>query len=670
MKGILRKIISIIVCVALVASFAAFGNENNMAISASAAEAEVRDIYIRPVAGNVAAVAVGGFHIAVLRTDGTVAAIGDNTYGQCAVFDWKNVTKIWASDHATFALCKDGTVKTTGNHNIMGWTDIVNLFFGSGYFNDLVVGLKSDGTVVSASSNSKYTDPAEIDLSGWDRIVDVVVDEGRVLGLRDDGTVVYAGDEREDCTIGQWRNVAKLVDIRYHSVAITKDGRILWDCESDVTGFEACYLNDLTSKWRDVEKIVEGFMNAQYGITKDGRVFGFGGELGEVTFEGHEGIVDLAVGIWIGFALKRDGSVVTYPEDLASDPELLTSITKMVTNSSGRMTFLKEDGAVISGYIHDGTVEKKDWRNIVEIWEYPNVIGLDRDGNIHCDSFSSTELAILTEGVKDTKPQIEATGAIAAGSYHSVWIKEDGSVAAIGQSDGGRCDVSDWTDIIAVSASEHTVGLKSDGTVVAAGKNEYGKCDVQDWQNIVDIAAGSKNTVGLRADGTVVVAGSNVYKQKNVNDWVDIIDVTAGEKTVYGLTRDGAVSAAGSNASGCADVSGWSNIVAISAGNQHVVGLKADGTVVATGSNGYGQCNVDEWTDIVAISAGATHTVGLKSDGTVVSTGNNKQARCDVGTWRDIVAISAGMHHTIGKMADGTLVAVGSDTYGQCKVVG
>lgn len=665
-----RRLISIMVCVALMLTVAVLGNESNMAISASAAEGEVHDIYIRPIAGNVVDIVTGEDHIAVLRSDGTVAAIGDNTYGQCAVYDWKNVTKIWASESTTFALCKDGTVKTTGSFNVLEWSDIVNLYFGSKYYNDLIVGLKSDGTVVTAKSDSKYTESDEFDLSEWNHIVDVLVDDECVIGLRDNGTVVYAGPERADCTISQWKNVDRLVSVFYHNLGITKDGRILWDCESDVNGDSAYYLNDLTSKWCDVEKIVLGFMNAQYGITKDGRVFGFGGEMGEVTFEGHEGIVDLAVGIWTGFALKSDGSVVTYPEDLVSEPELLTGITKMVTSSSGYLAFLKEDGTVISGYIHDGTIDEKEWTNIVEIWEYPSVIGLDRDGNIHCDSFDSIELKILTDGVKDTKPQIEDVASIAAGAYHSVWIGTDGTAAAAGQTEGKRCDVSDWTEIIAVSALEHTVGLKSDGTVVTAGKNEYGKCDVQDWQSIVDIAAGSKNTVGLRADGTVVVAGSNIYKQKNVNDWTDIADVAAGEKTVYGLKRDGSVYAAGSNASGCANVSGWSNVVAISAGNQHVVGLKADGTVVATGSNGYGQCDVDEWTDIVAISAGATHTVGLKSDGTVVSTGNNKQGQCDVGSWSDIVAISAGMHHTIAKKTDGTLVAVGSDTYGQCKVDG
>ena len=49
----------------------------------------------------------------------------------------------------------------------------------------------------------------------------------------------------------------------------------------------------------------------------------------------------------------------------------------------------------------------------------------------------------------------------------------------------GECYVSGWTDIVAVSTGFlHTVGLKRDGTVVAVGNNEYGQCDVGDWTGI------------------------------------------------------------------------------------------------------------------------------------------------------------------------------------------
>ena len=48
-----------------------------------------------------------------------------------------------------------------------------------------------------------------------------------------------------------------------------------------------------------------------------------------------------------------------------------------------------------------------------------------------------------------------------------------------------KCNVSDWSNIAAISAGEyHTVGLKSNGTVVAVGRNDVGQCDVSGWRNI------------------------------------------------------------------------------------------------------------------------------------------------------------------------------------------
>ena len=34
------------------------------------------------------------------------------------------------------------------------------------------------------------------------------------------------------------------------------------------------------------------------------------------------------------------------------------------------------------------------------------------------------------------------------------------------------------------AGDDHTVGLKADGTVVAVGSNSYGQCYASDWKNI------------------------------------------------------------------------------------------------------------------------------------------------------------------------------------------
>ena len=283
---------------------------------------------------------------------------------------------------------------------------------------------------------------------------------------------------------------------------------------------------------------------------------------------------------------------------------------------------------------------------------------------------------------------------VSAGGFHTVGLKSDGTVVATKYSGDsmfnyGQCDVSGWTDIVAVSGGGwHTVGLKSDGTVVATKNSgdsmfNYGQCDVSDWTDIVAVSAGTLHTVGLKSDGTVVAVGNNEYGQCDVSDWTDIVAVSAGDSHTVGLKSDGTVVAVGYNGDGQCDVNDWTDIVAISAGEFHTVGLKSDGTVVATNYSGkstdnYGQCDVNDWTDIVAISAGSFLTVGLKSDGTVVATKYSGDSmfnfgQCDLSDWTDIVAVSAGGLHTVGLKSDGTVVATkytGDYYFGQCDVNG
>jgi serine/threonine protein kinase len=264
--------------------------------------------------------------------------------------------------------------------------------------------------------------------------------------------------------------------------------------------------------------------------------------------------------------------------------------------------------------------------------------------------------------------QITQRETISAGVDHTVGIRTDGTVLAVGSKYSGGCDVEDWQDIVAVSAGEYfTVGLRADGTVVAKGYNTWNQCNVSDWTDIVAISAGDSYTVGLCADSTVVAVGFNYYGQCDVGDWRDIVAVSAGQWHTVGLRSDGTVVAVGDNEDGRCDVGDWTDIVAVSAGNSHTVGLRSDGTVMAVGDDTGHKCEVGDWTDIVAIYAGSFHTVGLRSDGTVIAAAVDDYG---VRYWRDIVAVSAGAHQTVGLLADGTAVSVGINTSGKCNVSG
>ncbi len=264
-----------------------------------------------------------------------------------------------------------------------------------------------------------------------------------------------------------------------------------------------------------------------------------------------------------------------------------------------------------------------------------------------------------------------ADRSVLSADRHTVGLRSNGTVTAVGNDDKGQDDVADWMDIVAVATGEyHTVGLRSDGTVVAVGDNDHGQCDVDDWTDIVAVVAGEQHTVGLRSDGTVVAVGYNCLNQCNVDGWTDIVAVAAGGYHTVGLRSDGTVVAVGDNGRCQCGVGDWTDIVAVAAGGYHTVGLHSDGTVVAVGHNGFNQCDVDGWADIVAVAAGEYHTVGLRSDGTVVAVSYNGFGESNVDGWTDIVAVAAGEFHTVGLRSDGTVVAVGNNDYGQCDVDG
>ena len=253
---------------------------------------------------------------------------------------------------------------------------------------------------------------------------------------------------------------------------------------------------------------------------------------------------------------------------------------------------------------------------------------------------------------------------IAAGLSHTVGLKSDGTVVAVGDNEYGQCNVSGWRSVVAIAAGRYyTVGLKSDGTVVAIGDNAKGQCNVSGWCNIVAIAAGWYHTVGLKSDGTCVVAGT---EYGNETAWTDIVAIAAGQFYSTGLKSDGTVVAVGCDTWNECHVTGWKDIVAVAAGDCFNVGLKSDGTVYVTGRDTWDSVTaIRNWENIVYMDACWTHTIGLKSDGTCVAGGNGSP---NLTGWTDIVAIAAGLSHTVGLKSDGTVVAIGDNAKGQCNV--
>jgi hypothetical protein len=99
-----------------------------------------------------------------------------------------------------------------------------------------------------------------------------------------------------------------------------------------------------------------------------------------------------------------------------------------------------------------------------------------------------------------------------------------------------------WNYLTEIAAgSYHAVGRRSDGTVVATGLNTSGQCNVGGWFGIVSVAAGSNFTVGLTTGGTVVTAGP----APSLTGWTGIEEIWARGGNVFGLKGDGTLLVAG-----------------------------------------------------------------------------------------------------------------------------
>ena len=126
------------------------------------------------------------------------------------------------------------------------------------------------------------------------------------------------------------------------------------------------------------------------------------------------------------------------------------------------------------------------------------------------------------------------TAGIAAGYFHSLAVKIDGTVWAWGKNDRGQLGDGTTTDrttpvqvvnlagVVAVAAGDwHNLALKSDGTVWAWGYNNNGELgdgtttnrstpgQVANLTGVVAVDGGGTHSLALKGDGTVWAWGQN-----------------------------------------------------------------------------------------------------------------------------------------------------------------
>ena len=235
--------------------------------------------------------------------------------------------------------------------------------------------------------------------------------------------------------------------------------------------------------------------------------------------------------------------------------------------------------------------------------------------------------------------------AIAARGYHTLALKQNGTVWAWGYNDAGR--LGDGTNVdrhspvqvigltghggvLAISGGgEVSAALMADHTVMAWGNNSQGAVgngvisDTGQWTpvevsqstgltNVKEIATGWEHMVALANDGTVWTWGKNDDGQLGngttisssvpfkVNGLSDVKGVSAGDGSTVVVKSDGTVWAWGLLRHGAGtpysygptpvQVAGIDHVTLVRARDWHVLALKSDGTVWAWGSNQRGEC--------------------------------------------------------------------------------
>jgi alpha-tubulin suppressor-like RCC1 family protein len=281
---------------------------------------------------------------------------------------------------------------------------------------------------------------------------------------------------------------------------------------------------------------------------------------------------------------------------------------------------------------------------------------------------------------------------LAAGDRHSLAVKADGTAwgwgsadhgqVGTGQSSGTRStpgQVQNLDEAMAVAAGNwHSLALRSDGSVWAWGRNNYGQLgdgstqqrstpvQVMGLTGVVAIAAGDDFSVALQADaaegGIVWAWGRNQYGQLGDGTTVDRVTPVR----VPGLAG---VSAIG--------VGGYSAFAVTVAGEVFSWGRNHEGQLgIGSTSSTSTPTHVAPLTRVWVLAAGAEHVLAVDRTARTWGWGSNNNGRLGTnssGAWvvpsrSDLGAslrISGGSAHTVAALPDGSVAVFGAGGSGR-----
>lgn len=243
---------------------------------------------------------------------------------------------IAAGNNFTLGLKTDGTVisagmSLNGADQVSDWTNIIMIACGF----DHSVGLKSDGTVIAIGSNGS----GECDVDGWKNIKKIAAGLDCTIGLKKNGTVVATGsDEHGKLDVKDWKGIVAIAAGSHFTVGLKSDGTVL------AIGKNCSGILDV-SDWTDIVAISASYSNI-LGLKKDGTVVN---TMRSNTKEFTD-VISIAASEGYEAGLKKDGTVVTNTDTVN------TSTWKdiiAISASSTHLVGLKKDGTVVAADADD-----------------------------------------------------------------------------------------------------------------------------------------------------------------------------------------------------------------------------------------------------------------------------------------------------------------------------
>lgn len=312
-----------------------------------------------------------------------------------------------------------------------------------------------------------------------------------------------------------------------------------WSAVEKYAASGACQKNDeIFAIWQEQNAIaISAGFGHTVGVKNDGTVIATGyNNSGQCDVSSWSDIISVAAGSDFTIGLKSDGTVVATGENNYGQCDIAewTDIVAIAAGSTHTVG-LKSDGTVVTaGDTDNRKCKVSGWRGVTKIWAGDEcTIGIKSDNSIVATGrFRLNSLTnVNAKGEFDSESWTNIVD-VSAEDRFALGIKSDGTMVYTGfwSYFSGDHPYDKFIDLVGIEiCGDHRFGLKRDGTVVTSDSSDSVLYGVTDWENIVAISAGRNFIVGLKNDGSVVAVGENDDGQCNVETW-DKIQVSKYSK--------------------------------------------------------------------------------------------------------------------------------------------